>query len=75
MTADIVPAAIALATDVMLELALNGGHMDFVGAGAQGQPYCWLDRGPAEYLRDGIEHQTHGPTHVVPAEHVQQTVH
>lgn len=55
MTADIVPSAENLSSDVTLEIALNGGHVGFVSAGTFGQPYCWLDHRLAEYLQNGFK--------------------
>ena len=57
MTADIVPDVEALSPHVTLELALSGGHVGFVSAGALGQPYCWLERRLTEYLHEGFENQ------------------
>jgi len=52
MTTDVVPAAEDLSPHVTLELALSGGHLGFISAGAFGQPYFWLDRRLAQYVHE-----------------------
>jgi hypothetical protein len=75
MTADIVPDVEALSPHVTLEVALSGGHVGFISAGALGQPYCWLERRLTDFLHDGFMHHTGQRTHASPVERTQRSVH
>lgn len=50
MTPDVVPPETELAPLVTLELARQGGHIGFIGAGKGGKLDWWLDRRMAEWL-------------------------
>ena len=50
-----------LSPHVTLELALSGGHLGFISAGAFGQPYFWLDRRLAQYLHERFKENPLAP--------------